>query len=122
MAGSTTTLTATVLPDIDPDAPVGVYDIELIIEKSYDRYFADVEFAAVKGSVTVIDVALGDANGDTEIDLRDVVLLAQYCAGWDSAKEIAQADALDANADGEVDIRDLVLLAQFCAGWGVTLG
>ncbi len=108
--------------DVNPDAPVGVYDIELIIEKSYDQYFADVEFAAVKGSVTVIDVALGDANGDTEIDLRDVVLLAQYCAGWDSAKEIAQADALDANADGEVDIRDLVLLAQFCAGWGVTLG
>ncbi len=65
---------------------------------------------------------LGDVNGDEEISIQDVVLLAQYCAKWESAIEKTVVEAADANGDGDVSIQDVVLLAQYCARWDVTLG
>lgn len=65
---------------------------------------------------------IGDANGDEKINVQDVILLAQYCAGWESAKRNAYIDALDTDADGYVDVKDVVLLGQFCAGIQVSLG
>lgn len=64
----------------------------------------------------------GDANGDGNINVQDVILLAQYCAGWNSAKERAVEEAIDTNGDGNVNVSDVVLLAKFCTGWDVTLG
>ena len=65
---------------------------------------------------------IGDANGDEKINVQDVILLAQYCAGWESAKRNAYLDALDTDADGNVDVKDVILLGQFCAGRQVSLG
>ena len=67
-------------------------------------------------------IVYGDVNGDTRVNIQDVILLAQYCAGWDSAKEKANIKAADVNGDTRVNIQDVILLAQFCAGWDVTLG
>ena len=67
-------------------------------------------------------VAMGDATGDEKVNIQDVILLAQYCAGWDSAKEKAVEEALDTNGDGKINVQDVILLAQYCANWGVTLG
>ena len=68
------------------------------------------------------EIKVGDVNGDTRVNIQDVILLAQYCAGWDSAKETAVLSASDTNGDTRVNIQDVILLAQYCAGWGVTLG
>lgn len=57
-----------------------------------------------------------DMNNDSAVDLQDVVLLAQYVAGWEV--EINKA-AIDVNGDGNVDLNDVVLLAQKVAGWDV---
>ena len=61
----------------------------------------------------------GDANGDGEIDLKDVVMIRKYYAGWDV--EINEENA-DANGDGTVDLKDVVILRRFVAGgWNVEL-
>ncbi len=61
----------------------------------------------------------GDSNGDSEIDAKDAVLLAQHLAGWDIEFELYAADC---NADDSIDAKDAVLLAQYLAGWDVVLG
>ncbi len=60
----------------------------------------------------------GDITGDTNVDLTDVNLLAQYLAGWNV--KINEA-ALDADGDGAINLNDLILLAQYVAGWDVEL-
>ncbi|MBE6762060.1 MAG: DUF4886 domain-containing protein, partial [Ruminococcaceae bacterium] len=60
----------------------------------------------------------GDITGDTNVDLTDVNLLAQYLAGWNV--EVNEA-ALDADGDGAINLNDLILLAQYVAGWDVEL-
>lgn len=60
----------------------------------------------------------GDTNDDGEVDIKDVVLLAQYLAGWNVEFNTSAADV---TGDGVVDIRDAILLAQFLAGWDVEL-
>ncbi len=65
---------------------------------------------------------LGDSNDDGNVNVQDIILLAQYCANWDSAKEKAVEEALDTNGDGNVNIQDVILLAQYCANSGVTPG
>ncbi len=64
----------------------------------------------------------GDSNSDIEIDIEDVILLAQYCAEWQSALDTVNPASADTNGDGSVDIRDVILLAQYCAGYDVALG
>ena len=60
----------------------------------------------------------GDVNGDEEITLDDVVLLAQYVAGWDVEPNLNLANV---NGDDDITLDDVVLLAQYVAGWDVTL-
>ena len=56
----------------------------------------------------------GDIDNDGDVDLTDVVALAQVKAGWDI--EYVEA-ALDPNGDGEFDLDDVVYLAQHVAEW-----
>lgn len=62
----------------------------------------------------------GDINGDGNVDLNDVVTLAQYVAGWDV--EVAMS-AVNVNGDTvNGDLNDVVHLAQYVAGWdGIVL-
>lgn len=61
----------------------------------------------------------GDANGNGEIDIKDLVLLAQYLAGWNVSID---SEISDCNTDGKVNIKDIVLLSQYLAGWEIILG
>lgn len=81
-----------------------------------------LDFECQDGKITVSNIRLGDANNDTKINIQDVILLAQYCADWESAKQKANIAALDTNGDGSINTSDVILLAQYCAGWDVTLG
>lgn len=69
-------------------------------------------------SLDILEFLVGDINGDDKIDIKDIVLLAQYYAGWDVDINIP---AMDINGDGETNIKDLVMLAQYLAGWDVKL-
>ena len=61
----------------------------------------------------------GDANGDEDINGKDLILLRQSLAGWDVEMDEAAADC---NSDGQVNGKDLILLRQYLAGWDVVLG
>ena len=56
----------------------------------------------------------GDVNGDGEVNLKDLVALAQKVAGWEVDVD---ENALDVSGDGDVDLADVTKLAQHLAGW-----
>jgi len=75
---------------------------------------ADCNLCGYERSVAVA----GDANGDGDVNNRDMALLQQYINGWDVSID---AEAIDVNDDGDVNNRDLALLQQFINGWDVIL-
>lgn len=61
----------------------------------------------------------GDANGDDKIDLKDVIMIRKYYAGWDVVINEKNADV---NGDGTVDLKDVVILRRYIAGgWNIEL-
>ncbi|MGN0634858.1 MAG: carbohydrate-binding domain-containing protein [Acutalibacteraceae bacterium] len=62
----------------------------------------------------------GDANGDGEVNLKDVVQIQRFLAGgWDVEID---ASAADVDGDNAVTLQDVVLLTRYLAGgWDVTL-
>lgn len=62
----------------------------------------------------------GDINGDTNLNLKDLVVLAQAQAGWKNVKY--RTEAVDTNGDGYFTLADVTHFAQYLAGWGVELG
>ncbi|MBN2442154.1 MAG: dockerin type I repeat-containing protein [Spirochaetales bacterium] len=54
---------------------------------------------------------LGDANGDTVINIVDALLIAQYYVGLEP--EYFILPNVDVNCDGSIDILDALLVAQF---------
>lgn len=92
-----------------------IYDISLtpnFDENTKKLYEFKVKYTPPK------QTPAGDINGDSDVSLDDVVLMAQNIAGW--SVETGGA-SLDVNSDGTVTLDDVVLLAQFIAGWSVTL-
>jgi len=83
-----------------------------------DDYDADCNVCGAIREVEA-EVMYGDANGDGEINLRDVAVLQQYTSNWEVTLDLAAADA---NGDGEVNLRDVALLQQYTSNWEVTLG
>lgn len=61
----------------------------------------------------------GDADGNSSVDLRDVVRVQRFLAGgWN----VTVDEHADVNADGLYDLRDVMLLRRFLAGgWNVEL-
>ena len=64
--------------------------------------------------VLVEDLKTGDLNGDLNINLADIIILAQYAAGWELE---CNETALDVNDDGVVNLADLTHLSRYVAGW-----
>lgn len=58
------------------------------------------------------DVLRGDANGDTEVDMGDVVKQERCIVEWDSDC----APGADADADGDVDMGDVIATIRIIAG------
>lgn len=59
----------------------------------------------------------GDVDGDDDVNLKDLVKLAQYVAGWEGLE--VDENALDVDGDGDVDLDDVNRLAKYLAGWDV---
>ena len=60
----------------------------------------------------------GDINGDGELNIKDLITLAQYHADW--GIPVVEA-ALDTNGDGVLNVKDVIHLAQYLADWQVVL-
>lgn len=65
------------------------------------------------GSVEVRSYWLGDLNGDRKYAMVDLVMLAQYVAGFDMTMSAKQLLSADVNEDGNIDIHDVILLNQW---------
>ena len=62
----------------------------------------------------------GDANGDGDVNLKDVVAIRRYLAGgWE---QTFFESAADVNKDKSIDLKDVVMLRRYLAGgFGITL-
>ena len=76
-----------------------------------------IYYTFIKGaSAPEIEISLpGDINSDGSVNLKDVVLLARYVAGWENLT--VNEAAIDINGDGLVDLKDVNHLARYLAGW-----
>ena len=62
-----------------------------------------------------------DANGDGNVNLKDVVLIRRAIAGGWTLTNYNPA-AADVNSDNNINLKDVVLIRRFIAGgWGITL-
>lgn len=94
---------------------------ELGIRLSYtdgdviDSNLNPVNLIIKNGKVIVVDNFVpGDVNGDTKVDITDVILVRRYLAtGYDVS---INTDAADVNADGKVNATDVILMRRFIAG------
>lgn len=68
------------------------------------------------GDTNPSDPIWGDINGDSEIDIKDSMLLRRYLAGWDVEINLFECDL---NEDGNVDVKDSMLLRRYLAGWNI---
>jgi hypothetical protein len=66
-----------------------------------------------QGLITIIQLPFvcGDANGDSLIDIADVIFLANYLFQGGSAPNPFEAG--DANCDGRIDVADVILLINY---------
>jgi arabinoxylan arabinofuranohydrolase len=63
------------------------------------------------GSVEIMNITLGDADGDGDIDIVDALLIAQYYVELDPSPFIP--GNADTDCDGDIDIVDALLVAQY---------
>ena len=93
-------------------AEVGDYEIKLAVSECYDENTDDVALFAVGGTLSVIDFVYGDANGDGEVNGKDVIVLRKHLV--DASVEIF--DGADANGDGEKNGKDVIILRRYLVG------
>jgi len=74
----------------------------------------------VTATFSLLAFAPGDVNGDSAIDLLDVVLCTQIARGWVSGTAQQRA-AADVDGDGDVDAEDVRILSEYVLGIRTTL-
>ena len=89
------------------ETQIGIKDFKAV---NFDE--SSLFFQIRSGQVTMLVHRPGDANGDSTVDVGDLVRLRKYLAG--AEKEIIAGNA-DVNADELVDILDLVRLRKYIA-------
>ena len=70
-------------------------------------------------------VCYGDADGNGDIELDDVILLLQYLANYDDATGTSSVDVeagADADGNGDVELDDVILLLQYLANYDDATG
>ena len=89
------------------------------MQKNAKLDYASMQMYAKMHNIAVEYVSeyiLGDANGDCEVNIRDVTLILQCIAEWNVSIDKHNADV---NRDGSVNIRDVTMVLQHIAGWNV---
>lgn len=105
---------------VNENAETGNYPISLTYDKEnvFNSSFTNIDFAIENGNISITDSLPGDINGDTKINMKDIVLLQQYLNGWNV--EIDKT-AANVNGDTTINMKDIVLLQQYLNGWNVEL-
>lgn len=70
-------------------------------------------FGKNNGNVSILNYWLGDLSGDGKYAMVDLVMLAQYVAGFDLELSEKQLLSADVNEDSTIDIHDVILLNQW---------
>ena len=76
-------------------------------------------FGKQDGGVQVLSYWLGDLSGDRKCAMVDLVMLAQYVAGFEMTLSEKQLLSADVNEDSTIDIHDVVLLNQWLLAEGL---
>ncbi len=89
-------------------------------------HFDEIGFSIVNGTIATklpdVEFALGDVNGDGEINGDDVSDLSRYVAKWPGAT-LDSDFAADVNGDGEINGDDVSDLSRYVAKWpGAIIG
>nr|WP_305119683.1 leucine-rich repeat protein [Ruminococcus sp. zg-924] len=105
---------------IKSNAKEGTYPITVTYDKEEicNDKEENVHFDVMNGAVKVAAHTPGDINEDGKVNLRDVIRLNQFVAGWNVK---VNEGAKDVNGDGKVNLRDVIRLNQYVAGWDVNI-
>lgn len=111
---------ATLTFKVNEDVEAGSYPINLTYDENnvFDSSFTNIAFSVDNGDVIVTDYVPGDVNGDTVVNMKDIVLLQQYLNDWDVTIDESAANV---NGDASVNMKDIVLLQQYLNDWDVEL-
>ena len=111
-------MTFTVNDSAEPGSTQGyvTFDVPDVLDTDLNP----VKLTTSGAQLLIVDHICGDADGDRELDLTDVVLISRYLAqGWDVEID---TDSSDVDGDGAVTLKDAVLIRRYLAGgWGVVL-
>lgn len=87
-----------------------------IVDGTFEGKISDIVFTKVDGkqfkltdakfTIVVNSIILGDANGDGEVNVSDIVEIVNYIMGKPSANFVQAA--ADLNGDGEINVTDVV--------------
>ena len=106
---------------VSAGASAGDYPIGVTIVEASNYDLEDVMVSGASGKVTVSGgILYGDANGDGEVTMKDIVLLRKYVANLDDVTGTSNVDVMagaDANGDGVVTMKDIVLLRKYVANY-----
>ena len=124
--GTLLTLTFTVPANTN----IGEYPIQITykdgdiynIGEGVNEYF-DINVNIVNGGITVSPYKVGDANGDNEINGKDVTLIRRRIVGtYNITDADINLDAADVNHDGELNGKDVTMIRRYLVGtYGVVL-
>lgn len=92
-----------------------------VFSGALDTYSAPVDDDIGRNPQNIMGNIVGDANGDCNIDLKDVLALRQYLANFDFDTYTAGykvSENADANGDGAITVLDLTLMRRFIANKG----
>ena len=99
---------------------------ENVAADTYEAQITGITFTKADGtqlklndaafSIVVSDIAMGDANGDGEVNVSDIVEIVNDIMGRPSARFVRAA--ADMNGDGEVNVTDIVKLVSVIMNGG----
>ena len=105
---------------VNANAKAGTYPITISCNADdiVDLNEKAVAFGLQNGGVIVSSHLPGDVNDDGKVNVKDLIRLQQYIAGWNVT---VRSDAIDINGDGKINVKDLIRLQQYIAGWNVVI-
>jgi hypothetical protein len=114
---------------IKEDAPESGVTLDITYDPGdvADEDYKDVDLAQLPGEIEIIRFIYGNifsGGGDTSVNTKDAVRLAQHLAGWPTAiLSPSERKAADVYRDDLINTKDAVKFAQYLAHWpGIVLG
>ena len=115
--GTVLTLTFAVPEDAENGAEL---PIAVTCEDPIDTNLNPVAVETTAGKITILSFLYGDADGDGNINMTDVIKMRRYIAGGYDVT--VNENAANVNCDASVNMTDVILLRRYVAGgYGIVL-